>query len=228
MKKIIVGIMLVFLFVWIGSVSLDLNPLLGLLGVHWKMAQSDSALSIFKTEQHKTNGHIKAVAYPEKDQVIDKVTFNENKNAKDVFINFRSLSKKVLRSNEQEKLLKQELANLKLIKTSFDILEAKNESEFNHALEQTRMTAVDFFGAALDWKENPRRKLILVELLKLTSKFTLDGKLPERQRKSLLTDKMELISILNRNQPERVKKIIESKQGTVVGKYYSLALNLYQ
>lgn len=134
------------------------------------------------------------------------------------------LDKKVLPKKEERQEMRLLLASDSAIKESGRILLDTSDKATTDKAENLRMRAVDFFYAALSWKDNPSRSKVLktVEELLLRS---FDQGIPKNLRGSMAGDIAELFVTLEEFDPDRAERVFN--EGTPAQKkIFRVARNL--
>jgi hypothetical protein len=114
---------------------------------------------------------------------------------------FNTLAQKVIRTKEENAAFRALLANPAMIDRARADLEGKSEHGLDPVAELRRMNRVDFLATALAWKDNPQHDRARDTMLGIVRDEGFKGHPEEDLRKSLASDRIELVRALGLDDP---------------------------
>jgi hypothetical protein len=117
------------------------------------------------------------------------------------------LGKKVLPSSQEVQTEKALFSSKELIQYAEAQLLSTDEAAQTKTGEERRMQSIDFFEAALRWRENPRRQEVLEAMSRVVERPVASLELPLAFRRSLGGDVIELYTVLLQQEPTRAEDI---------------------
>lgn len=121
------------------------------------------------------------------------------------FATFQRLNKKALRSRDEERAYRQELASEKVAGEALARLRSF-PSVAKGALAE-RFAAIHYYDRALGWNENPLRPQLVREVVGVLKQDIKAMGLSVEERKVLAGDKVELYALLLREDPETAAQL---------------------
>lgn len=137
------------------------------------------------------------------------------------------LTRKVLPTADQRRMLEEMLSDPEMIQTAKMDLLASSETVYTREEEAKRMLQVEFLTDAMSWSENPEIETVFetIEDVLLAENISADAS--EELAQSLAGDKMDLYTQVMHSAPERAKTIAEHASGKPVEPLLSYSSKWY-
>jgi hypothetical protein len=141
---------------------------------------------------------------------------------------YYQLVQKVLRTQDERKVLRSMLSDTKLLQLIKEDLLAADERTYSKDAEAKRMVGVEFLSDAVEWDDNPAMDTVMETIEDVLLAGKTSSSAPDDLARSLAGDKMELYTQMLHRAPDRAALITERAKGGDIEKLLAYSKDWYE